>query len=680
MEKIDQVTPNIEQENIDRLCTLFPSVATEVRDEDGNVQKSIDFDALRQMLGDVAEGQRERYQFTWPGKRDAKAEAYRPIDKTMRPEKEKSVNWDTTQNLYIEGDNLEALKLLRNTYAGRVKLIYIDPPYNTGHDFVYDDDFSKTKAEYDSVSADYDEEGGRLVENLESNGRFHSDWCLMIYPRLLLARDLLSDDGAIFISIDDSENANLRKICDEVFGSVSFVGDIAWQRTYSPRNDSKGIPAEIEHIVVYAKTAGWIPNRLPRTTEMDAAYKNPDNDVEPWASADLFAPGAPTHQGMVYAVQHPFTGDLIYPPAGRCWTYEQQQILSLMNEWAPYQLREINDEEERARICGVSKDDVRQNVAAVMLAVSKEEAAAMASKRYRQGHWPKLYFTSGGKGGVRRKTYLSSLDGKMPTNFWPYSEVGHTDEAKKQLKTLFNGAAPFETPKPVRLLDHILTVASDPDSLVLDFFSGSATTAEAVMRKNVEDSGSRRYIMVQLPEEVSGQWHDLCQVGEERIRRAGAKIKTEVEESNRQLKLGESPKELPDIGFRVLRIDSSNFGDTYAVPQQYSQENLSLFQDNLKDDRSALDLLSQVLPAFRIPYSAPIEEFEVCGKHAFNVNDGQLIACFDTDVSTDCIETIAKMRPLYAVLRDASLVDDATAANFEELFKTYSPDTVRKVI
>lgn len=627
MEKIDQMTPDIEQENIDRLCELFPSVATEMRDEDGNVQKSIDFDALRQMLGDVAEGQRERYQFTWPGKRDAKAEAYKPIDKTMRPEKEKSVDWDTTQNLYIEGDNLEALKLLRNTYAGRVKLIYIDPPYNTGHDFVYDDDFSKTKAEYDSESADYDEEGGRLVENPESNGRFHSDWCSMIYPRLLLARDLLSSDGAIFISIDDNEQKNLKAICDEVFGSTNFVDTIIWEKRYSPQNAVQWFSENHDFILVYAKNkASWTPNLLPRSAEMNARYTNRDNDPRgPWKASDSYAQAGHGTKKQFYVLTAP-NGKEHRLPSGQCWRYTKEAMDKLIAD-------------------------------------------------------NRVWFGEDGNNVPSIKKFLSEVkQGVACQTIWKYEEVGHSQEGKKELKALFPEEIPFDTPKPVRLIKRILDIASDKNSLVMDFFSGSATTAEAVMRKNLEDSGSRRYIMVQLPEETSGQWHDLCQVGEERICRAGTKIKAEVEESNRQLKLGEDPKKVPDIGFRVLRIDSSNFGDTYAVPQQYNQENLSLFQDNLKDDRSELDLLFQVLPAFRIPYSASIEEFEVCGKHAFNVNEGQLIACFDTDVSTDCIEAIAKMRPLYAVLRDASLVDDATAANFEELFKTYSPDTVRKVI
>ncbi|MCH3925080.1 MAG: site-specific DNA-methyltransferase [Atopobiaceae bacterium] len=679
-ERIQLGTPDGTEENAKRIAELFPEVMTEVEDAEGNLEHVVDFDALRDLLGDVAEGQRERYQFTWPGKSKARAEARKPVRKTMRPEKDKSVDWDTTRNLYIEGDNLDALKLLKETYAGQVKLIYIDPPYNTGHDFVYDDDYRQTHEEYDAESADYDEDSGRLVANPDSNGRFHSNWCSMIYPRLVLARDLLSADGAIFISIDDNESANLRKICDEIFGAGCFVGDIAWQRTYSPRNDSKGIPAEIEHILVFSKQNGWIPGRLPRTAEMDSRYSSPDGDPVPWKAADASAPGAATHQGMVYAVQHPLTGELLYPPNGRCRPFGGDGMLSLMSGWAEYEWRDIHDEKKRAEICGIGSDEVRPGVKALMLKEPSEETFAGARKRYEAGNWPRLCFTSNGTGGMIVKRYITDVEGKMPTNLWPFSEVGHTDEAKKQLQQLFDGSAPFDTPKPVRLLNRILTIASDKDSLVLDFFSGSATTAEAVMRKNSEDGGTRRFILVQLPEEVSGGWGNLCKVGEERIRRAGAKIRAEVEEANRQLKLGEEPKPVPDVGFRVLCIDSSNMEDTYRTPDETDQMDLLSLADNVKLDRTPEDLLFEVLPKFRISYSARIEKRSLGGKECFLVDGNRLVACFDTEVGTDTIEEMARLKPDYAVMRDASMRDDATQANFEELFKTYSPDTVRRVI
>lgn len=680
MDRVELTTPDITKENIDRLVELFPSVATETIGADGETTRAVDFDALRELLGDVAEGQRERYQFTWPGKREAKLQARTPCDKTMRPERAKSVNWDTTENLYIEGDNLEALKLMRETYASKVKLIYIDPPYNTGHDFIYDDDFAETQADYVERSGEYDDEGGRLVANPESNGRFHSDWCSMIYPRLLLARDMLTSDGTIFISIDDNESANLRKVCDEIFGTGCFVCDIAWQRTYSPRNDSKGIPRVVEHLLVYSRYNEWVPRRLPRSEDMNSLYRSPDADDQEWASGDPAAAGAATHQGMVYGIQHPFTGEVFYPPMGSHWRVGQPGLLSILNEWAPYELRDLHDEAKRAEICGIAVDGVRKGVKAVMLSVPVDEAAKQARSRYERGAWPLLYFTSNGLGGMRRKRYLDESQGKVATNLWTHDEVGHTDEAKKELKKLFDGSAPFDTPKPVRLMDRILTIASDPDSIVFDFFSGSASMAHAVMAKNAEDGGSRRFILVQIPEDGPAGYDTLCDVGEERIRRAGAKIAAEIKEENRQLELGAEPKPVPDIGFRVLRIDSSSFRNTYVEPGEQTQESLFGYIDNVKDDRTPEDLLFQVLPAFRIPYSARIEEVDLGGVRCFDVNGGQLIACFDVQVNTEAIEKIARRRPLYAVFRDASLADDSTAANFEELFRTYSPDTVRQVI
>lgn len=681
MEKIELGTPDGAAENIDRLAELFPQVVTEVENPaGGGIRKTVDFDSLRDLLGDVAEGQRERYQFTWPGKREAKAEARRPIYKTMIPELGKSKDWDTTENLYIEGDNLDALKILKETYAGKVKLIYIDPPYNTGHDFVYDDDFAKTRGEYDAESGEYDEEGGRLVANTEGNGRFHSDWCSMMYPRLILVRDLLAADGAIFVSIDDNESSNLRKTCDEVFGSVCFVGDIAWQKTYSPRNDSKGIPAEVEHIIAYSKALNWAPNRLARTSEMDERYGSPDNDPRPWKAGDASAPGAVTHQGMVYAIQHPLTGELLYPPNGRCRPFGGYSMLSLMGEWAEYEWRDIHDEERRAEICGIQPGEVRQGVQALMLKEPTEETYQKARQRYGQGRWPQLYFTSGGKGGMAVKRYLDEMEGKMPTNLWPYAEVGHTDEAKKQLKALFDGSAPFDTPKPVRLMKRILDIASSKDCTVLDFFSGSASMAQAVMEKNAEDGGNRRFVLVQIPEETTGQFSTLTEIGEERIRRAGAKIAADIDKENEQIELGAEPKPYPDLGFRVLRIDSSNFKDFYLTPGETSQEDLFDFADNVKEGRSDLDLLFEVLPKLGIPYSAKIEERMLAGRKVFFVDGDKLAACFDENVGSDTIEEMAKAKPWYAVIRDSSMADDATHANYEELFRTYSPDTVPQVI
>ena len=687
MDKVKLETPDLTQENIEKIAALFPDVVTEIVGEDGEVRRAIDFDALRDDLSaDVVDGPRERYQFTWPGKRAAKLEARTPCGKTLRPCREKSVDWDTTGNLYIEGDNLEVLKILRETYAGKVKLIYIDPPYNTGHDFIYDDDFARNRAEYEAESGDFDEEGGRLVANPESNGRFHSDWCSMMYPRLLLARDLLTNDGAIFISIDDNEEKNLRAICDEVFGVSCFVGNVSWQRTYSMRNDSKGIPSEVEHVLIYSKRPNWQPNKLARTESMNAKYDNPDNDTMEWRSDNPCAPGALTHQGMVYAIQHPFTGELLYPYNGSCWRYAQDQMLDYMNGWCQYELKNLDDADRRAQVCGVDASSVRADVKAIVLKESLEASRSKAQIVQDNGPWPRFFFSKSGMGGIARKTYIDSVGGRLATNYWPHEECGHTDEAKKELKKLFDGNAPFDTPKPVRLMRRILDIASDPDSLVLDFFSGSASMADAVMQKSAEDDGHRRFLLVQIPEAASGGYATLCDVGEERIRRAGKKIIDEVKAANddaaNQLALDDAPaqKPLPDVGFRVLCIDSSNFEDTRVVPSALSQDVLDVYIDNVKPGRAPEDLLFQVLPAFRIPFSASIETFDAAGATCFDVNAEQLIACFDVDISNDTIELVAQKKPLYAVFRDASLADDATASNFEELFRTYSPDTVRRVI
>ena len=413
---------------------------------------------------------------------------------------------------------------------------------------------------------------------------------------------------------------------------------------------------------------------------MNAGYGSPDGDSLLWSSDNPAAPGAATHQGMVYGIQHPFTGKIFYPPTSRCWGVGQPGLFQLMSEWAPYELREIDDAEQRAQVCGIEPSEVKPGVKAIMLAVPLDEARAIAQARYDKGAWPEFYFTNGGKGGLRRKRYLDQLQGRVVDNLWLHEEVGHTDEAKKGLKKLFDGSAPFDTPKPVRLLDRILTIASDKDSLVVDFFSGSATTAEAVMRKNTEDGGNRRFVLVQLPEEISGSWGNLCNVGEERIRRAGAKIAAEVEQANEQLELGAEPKPVPDIGFRVMRVDDSCLKDEYAAPGEYTQDSLDLFADNTVEGASPLDLLFQVLPAFRIEYSAKIVERELGGKACFDVNDGQLIACFDKGVDTEALEAIAREKPLYAVFRDSCFSNDAAVANLEELFKTFSPDTIKKVI
>lgn len=393
-------------------------------------------------------------------------------------------------NMVIHGDNLEALKALLPEYEGKVDCIYIDPPYNTGNEgWVYNDNVNDPR-----IRKWLDRAVGKEGEDFCR----HDKWLCMMYPRLQLLRKLLAPTGAIFISIDDTELANLRLVCDEIFSPSCFVADISWQRNYSTRNDSKGIPAEVEHMLVYSKAPDWQPRKLPRTTEMDSKYKNPDNDVMPWTSSDAFAPGAATHQGMVYAIQHPFTGELLYPYNGACWRYQQDQMLDYMNGWCPYVLKDLDDASRRAEVCGVDASEVREGVKGIVLAQSVEESKAMASAIQETGPWPRFYFTRNGRGGIRRKTYIDSVGGRLPTNYWPYSEVGHTDEAKKEIKTIFGGRMPFDTPKPARLIERVLQIAAGGDALVLDSFAGSGTTAHAVLRLNAEDGGSRRFILAEL--------------------------------------------------------------------------------------------------------------------------------------------------------------------------------------
>ena len=710
MDKLRMESPDMVQGNVEKLAALFPNCVTEGPDGHGGLKKAIDFDKLRQMLsGDVLEGD-EAYEFTWVGKKAAMVEANKPTRQTLRPCPEESKNWDTTENLYIEGDNLQVLKLLQESYLGKVKMIYIDPPYNTGHDFIYNDHFEMDKDEYEQQTSMFDEEGNRnFTENTDANPRFHSDWCSMMYSRLMLARNLLTEDGVIFISIDDNECANLLKICGEVFGESNFVSDISWQRTYSPRNDSKGVVREVEHIVVFGKQSAWMPNYLPRTEEMDSKYKNPDNDVKPWTSSDAFAPGAATHQGMVYAIQHPFTGEMLYPYEGACWRYQQDTMLQIMNGWTLYTFKDLHDEEKRAEICGLPSSEVRQGVKALVLALPFEVAKQQAQTVLERGQWPRFYFTQNGKGGIRRKTYIDNVGGKLPTNFWPYSEVGHTDEAKKEIKNLFDGSAPFDTPKPVRLLDRMLTIATDKDSIVLDFFSGSATTAHAVMRKNAQDGGHRKFILVQLSEKSpSPNYETICDIGKERIRRAGDKAKEALEKEgigirklheykNRNGSIqgfnysewGDSPEivkqkkqmaDALDTGFRVFKLDDSNMRDVYFAPDDYTQDMLSMMESNIKPDRTALDLLFGCLLEWGLPLSMPYRSETIDGCTVHTYNDGDLIACFDEQIPAAVIEAIARRQPLRAVFRDAGFTTSPEKINLTEIFKLLAPDTRVKVI
>lgn len=402
-----------------------------------------------------------------------------------------------SDNMIIHGDNLEALKALLLKYEGKIKCIYIDPPYNTGNEnWVYNDNVNDPR-----IKKWLGEVVGKEGEDLSR----HDKWLCMMYPRLRLLHRLLSEDGAIFISIDDNEIFNMKLMCDEIFGANCFVNSVSWQRTYSMRNDSKGIPSEVEYILVYSKNGDWNPKRLPRTAEMDSKYKNPDHDEKgAWQNTSAFAPGAVTHQGMVYAVQHPFTGEMLYPTNGACWRYSQEAMLEYMNGWTSYRLADLHDEKERAAVCGLNASDVREGVLAIILDKPIEIARKEAQKIYERGNWPRFYFTSGGKGGIRRKTYLNSVDGKPPTNLWHFSDVGHTDEAAKTLRAIFEGKATFDTPKPYRLIERILQIATDEDSFILDSFAGSGTTAHAVLNRNKMDNGKRKFILVEMGDYADG--------------------------------------------------------------------------------------------------------------------------------------------------------------------------------
>lgn len=669
MESVDMTTQNIE-----KIGALFPNCITEAVDESGKLKKVINFELLRQMLsGNVVEGN-ESYEFTWVGKKAAIVEANKPIRKTLRPCPEESANWDNTENLYIEGDNLEVLKLLQESYLGKVKVIYIDPPYNTGGDsFVYPDNFEMDTDDYQELAGLFDESGNRLFkENNSGNPRFHSDWCSMMYARLLLARNLLSDNGVIFISIDDNEADNLKKIGDEIFGADCFVSNISWQRTYSTRNDSQGIVNEVEHIIVFSKNPGWSPRKLPRTDDMNSIYKSPDKDPRPWTSSSVTAPGANTHQGMVYAIQHPFSGEMMYPTVGRCWSLGQPQMLENLQKWCDYELRDINDNEQRASICGIEADQVRSDVQAIVLSESLQESRKKAQAVMDRGNWPYFYFTNGGKGGLRRKTYLDEMGGRLPTNFWPFAETGHTDEAKKEVKELFEGSVPFDTPKPTRLIDRILEISTDgSDDIVLDFFSGSATTAHSVLKMNASDGGKRKYILVQLREPSSSpKYETLCEIGIDRIRRAGAKVKTEA---------GFTADTL-DTGFRVFKIDDTNMTDVYYSADEYHQSMLSMLESNVKPDRTDLDLLFGCLLEWGLPLSLPYTSEKIDGYTIHTYNDGDLIACFDEAIPDSVIKEIARRQPLRAVFRDSSFAGSPAKINVGEIFKMLAPDTRVKVI
>ena len=634
MENLKMHTPDLAEENYRKLAELFPNAVTETitgYDEDGKaiIERAIDADVLRQEIAaQVVEGSQERYQFTWPDKKRSVVLANQPIAKTLRLVREKSVGRDgtpgsiDTENIYIEGDNLDALKLLQETYLGKVKMIYIDPPYNTGGDLVYADSFSQRFGDYIEESGQFDENGNQLVQNTESNGRFHTDWLNMLYPRLRVAKDLLSDEGVIFISMDDHEQDNLRKICDEIFGIGNFVGQFIWQRRTSP-DTRKLVSTAHDYIITYVKNAAFLNAAINkvRLTEKDATnYSNPDNDPRgPWASSDFTAQGFRPNQ--MYEIVTP-GGAKYTPPEGRCWK---------------------NVESEFLRQC--------------------EEG--------------RMWFGKDGKGIPRRKTYLSEREGKNVWTWWPNSEVGHSQEATQEVKNIFDGHVYFDYPKPVRLLKKLIQIGSNENAIVLDFFSGSGTTAHALMSLCQEDNINRKFILVQLTEKLDPEgeaykagYKTICDIGEERIRRAGKKIREESPLTTGEL----------DTGFRVFRVDSSNMKDVYYRPKDYKQGQMNLFADNIKEDRTPEDLLFQVMLDLGVLLSSRIEETVIAGKKVFSVADGYLIACFDKDVTEETVKAIAQQHPFYAVFRDSGMATDSVMTNFEQIFETYSPKTVRRVL
>ena len=618
--KLKMHTSDKATENFEKLSKLFPNAVTETINENGEVVRAIDKDTLMQEIScTVVEGNEERYQFTWPDKRKSLRQAFAPTTDTLRPVRAESVGRDGTpggfdsENLYVEGDNLEVLKLLQETYLGRVKMIYIDPPYNTGSDFVYHDDFAQSAADYKAASGQFDDAGNRLVQNLESNGRFHTDWLNMIYPRLKIAKNLLTDDGVIFISIDDNEVANLRKVCDEVFGAENFIAQCVRKRRDSQANLSKNISPIHEYVVVYAKRNGDVLHKVSAVID-ESGYKNPDNDPR---GAYTTMP-CTNKGGSVYTVTTPSGKEITEE-----WRFKKETYDSLLAD-------------------------------------------------------NRLVFPRGGEGKPRYKLFLSEkkLEGQL-ANTW-LDALASNQEATREIKDLFDDKVLFDTPKPVGLLKFCVQLGSDPDSLILDFFSGSATTAHAVMQLNAEDGGKRKFIMVQLPEACDEKseafkagYKNICKIGKERIRRASRKIR---EENATTL-----PKDF-DGGFRVLRLDSSNMQDVYYKPADQKQGDLLAQVQNLKNDRTVEDLLFQVMLDLGVPLSAKIEETTIDGKKVFNVDDGFLVACFDKNITERTIQAVAKQKPYYFVMQDSSMANDSVATNFDQIFATYSPDTVRKVL
>jgi adenine-specific DNA-methyltransferase len=626
MEKLSMHSPDFTEDNIKKIAELFPNCVTESKDDQGNIKKSIDFDLLRQELSkNIVEGPQERYSLNWPGKREALLTANAPIAKTLRPCREESVDFENTQNLFIEGDNLDALKLMQETYLGKIKMIYIDPPYNTGNDFVYKDDFAENTEEFLKKSNQKNEEGNRLVANTESNGRFHSDWLSMMYPRLKLARNLLKDDGVIFISIDDNEIQNIKHICNEIFGEQNFLGCIVWNSTKSVTNTAL-ISVSHNFILIYVKDINhFVKNRSHfRLPEDGTGFENPDNDPRgPW-KADPFQVGGwrPNQQ---YEINNPNTGKVYKPNPGCSWKNDYNTFQKLV--------------EDNRIVFGVS-----------------------------------------GEAGPQRKRFLSEAEerGKVAKTWW--DDVGTTTNGTQELKKLFDGKIVFSNPKPVDLIEKLITLGDHENSnIILDFVAGSCTTAHAVLNLNKNDKVNRKFIMVQLPEPCDEDseafkagYKTIAEIGKERIRRAGKKIKEENALTVPNL----------EIGFRVLKVDSSNMQDVYYNPDDYSQDLLSKMADNIKPDRTDEDLLLQVLLDWGVDLSLPVSKEKIAGNDVFFVSENALVACFAKkgEITEDFCKELTKYKPLRVVFRDSGFKDDSMKINVEQIFKLMSPYTEIKTI
>lgn len=626
IDKLDLQSPDLVNENFEKLATLFPNCVTESADG-----KAIDFDLLKQELSHaVIEGNRERYRLEWPGKREAIVTANLPTTNTLRPVREDSADFDNTENLYIEGDNLEVLKILQESYFGKIKMIYIDPPYNTGNDFVYRDNFTGGKEEELLESGQIDEYNRRLVANPKTAGRYHSDWLTMMYPRLKLARKLLTNNGVIFISIDDNEVHNLRKICDEVFGEGNFVGIILWKKKTNG-NNMGFIPPVHDYILAYAKSMDNMDEIGYEITKefLEQTYSNPDNDPRgPWTTMDLSA----NHEGPYFTVTNPDTGEEFLPPVGRYWVFNEDEV----------------------------------------------------KKRIKEG---RIIFGKSGTSRPVQKVFAMERDkGKIRAESW-WDRHGLNADATSEIKDLLGHPKLFTHPKPVVPIYHLSKISTSSDDIILDFFSGSATTAHAVMQLNAEDDGNRKYIMVQLSEEIyekseayKAGYKNICEIGKERIRRAANKIKEEKRAEAEKNGLFANLEDTQDYGFRVYRLDSSNMQDVYYRPQDYKQEMLDMFSDNIKPDRSPDDLLAQVMLDWGLPLSYKIEQTTINGKQVFKVAQDSLFACFDKGIEEAFAKEIAKEKPLRVVFRDSGFANDTAKINVQQLLKQLSPKTDMKVI